>query len=116
MAAKKKAEEELSDLSVDELTEKRNEILMLLQTLEDEHRSASISDESYKSTKEANQKKLDKMRVILEEFGITDNDGNPPEKKQEQKPAPAGDAPSATPVQGATAQPSGTSQQPQGAP
>ncbi len=112
MAAKKKAEEELSDLSVDELTEKRNEILMLLQTLEDEHRSASISDESYKSTKEANQKKLDKMREILEEFGIGDKDGNPPEKKQ----VPAGDAPPATPVQGATAQPSDTPQQSQGAP
>ncbi len=89
MTAKKKAEESLSDLSVDELTERRNEILVLLQTLEDDHRSASISDESYKSTKEANQKKLDKIRPILEEFGIGDNDSKPPEKKKEQKPAPA---------------------------
>lgn len=89
MTAKKKAEESLSDLSVDELTQMRNEIIVLLQTLEDEHRSASISDESYKSTKEANQKKLDKIRPILEEFGIGDNDSKPPEKKKEQKPAPA---------------------------
>ncbi|MCK5333765.1 MAG: hypothetical protein KAJ24_04590 [Candidatus Aenigmarchaeota archaeon] len=89
MTAKKKAEESLSDLSVDELTQMRNEIIVLLQTLEDEHRSASISDESYKSTKEANQKKLDKIRPILNEFGIGDNDGKPPEKKKEQKPAPA---------------------------
>ncbi|MCK5234193.1 MAG: hypothetical protein KAJ91_05225, partial [Candidatus Aenigmarchaeota archaeon] len=49
--------------------------------------SASISDESYKSTKEANQKKLEKIKPILEEFGIGDNDSKPPEKKKEQKSA-----------------------------
>lgn len=98
MAAKTKQEENLNELSVDELIKRRNEILALLQALEDEHRAASISDESYNSAKSGNQKKLDQVRAILAEFGIGDSDGKAPAKKPEAKSVPDIGVPAAAPA------------------
>jgi len=59
------------DLSVDDLVKQKEEIEMLLSSLEDEYRNASISDKSYKEVKEKNQKRLDQIKSKLEELGIS---------------------------------------------
>ena len=67
-----KKEENLSELSVDELSRQKEEIEELLSSLEDEYRNATVSDKSYEEVKKKNQKRLDQIKSKLKEFGITE--------------------------------------------
>ncbi len=68
----KKKGSEFDELSLDEMIEKKKQIDALLADLENQYRGASITEQSYKQTKESNLKKLIEVKKRLEEWGITD--------------------------------------------
>ncbi|NOQ55828.1 MAG: hypothetical protein GQ477_03395 [Nanohaloarchaea archaeon] len=70
----KAKESEFSGMSLDGLQDKKKEIKDFLASLENDYRNATISEKSYKHTKEINLKKMIDVKKQLEDFGITDTD------------------------------------------
>ena len=69
--------DDFNEMSLDELIERNKQIKELLAHLEDEYRSAAITENSYKQAKGTNTKKLEQIRKKLEEFGVKDDDAPP---------------------------------------
>lgn len=107
MAEKAKKSDEYNELSLDELLERRKQMLELLAHLEDEYRTAAVSEASYKQAKGSNLKKLDMIKKKLEEFGIKDEDAPQapaaPKFAEAPKSPPAPQVSSAAPQANATA-------------
>ncbi|MCK5593981.1 MAG: hypothetical protein KAI18_01930 [Candidatus Aenigmarchaeota archaeon] len=80
----KAKESEFMGMSLDGLQDKKKEIKEFLASLENDYRNATISEKSYKHTKEVNLKKMEDLKKQLADFGITDSD-------DDATPTPAGD-------------------------
>jgi hypothetical protein len=91
MPKKKENLDELEQLSVDELKAMGAEIKNLLATLEDDYRKANITEKSYNEVKKKNKAKLEKIKEILYNMGITEETEPEEEKTPAATPAPAPD-------------------------
>lgn len=80
MAKKKEDLNDLEQLSVKDLQATKAQMETLLASLEDDFRKAAITEKSYKEVKTKNKAKLDKIKDILYNMGITE---------ESQPPAPA---------------------------
>jgi len=67
-------ESEFMGMSLDGLQDKKKEIKEFLASLENDYRNATISEKSYKHTKEVNLKMMEDLKQQLADFGITDSD------------------------------------------
>jgi len=79
---RKDKESELMNLSVDEIRQMKKDVEEFLKHLEDEHKSKSISDESYKEAKEKNEKKLQEINDLLKKWGIIEDEQAEPEAEK----------------------------------
>ncbi|MBI4020018.1 MAG: hypothetical protein HY367_01690 [Candidatus Aenigmarchaeota archaeon] len=68
----KKGQDDLSQMSMEELAQTKRDIETLIASLEDEYRKAGISEASYKEAKEKNQRRLEQARKLLEEWGYSE--------------------------------------------
>ena len=105
---------DLSQMSVKEIVQAKDDVKLLLASLEDQHRKAEISDKAYKETKDKNQKKLEEVRTVLIDMGMRDIADKPPKELEEKKEPPSENQPVAqtAPAQATPAQSTTTPAQP----
>ncbi|MFH1364937.1 MAG: hypothetical protein ABIH52_04790 [Candidatus Aenigmatarchaeota archaeon] len=112
MAKEKKKSFDMTQMSVKQITQAKDDIQLILASLEEQYRKSEISDNAYKETKEKNTKKLEEIMAFLIDMGMRDIADKPPkelEKKTQDTPSESPSTPG-TPQSGTPPATPGTPQ------
>ena len=71
---------DLTQMSVKEIIQTKDEVKLLLASLEDQYRKAETSDKTYKESKGKNKKKLEEIKNVLIDMGLRDIVEQPPKE------------------------------------